>query len=578
MDFALPPVPLPSTYTTDVASASARLRSALREKTLKSSEQLPVSKASQPPSPSDPSTFQKIRRVVTDSQVESNKFYIGQDEKMAEPPTRDQEGFNDKIDDAQTGVQGDPTKPNGDAVPDVAPGPGRPSASILREALGSRRSARSVSRGRTHVEKSIEATLANAEPGKNVRSRKSSHYMGLFKENNAASGIRLPESSSSIHDHRDATGENTSRRPSSLEEYSLFLQQDNITAYPGQPIQRHVDANEAGQHPAAIVLDQQLDARPSTSDSYKPSGLQQASYPQPISPVSHDHDPYFRKQDAVRQSSNIRGPPIPSNLLEQIREHHNLTPMRAQETHSSQQTLLSNKTDAGFINRRQLRVDEADQHLGADEEHIASAVYYPHAGHSPEDIEQLDVSPDEEAAADGSAKVALPIAEKSRPQNETRKSFIGPPEHIDISVKSEHEKSIFHGDYQPHEDEIEEEDLKSVRPAIGETVVGGASSAEESDVGSEDEIGLASQTDDAELTPTATPRKESYMQRRKRKSTTAGPKGAVMLEPYNHQVGGHSTVWKFSQQAICKQLNNRENEFYERIERRHPDMLRFLAR
>jgi hypothetical protein len=29
---------------------------------------------------------------------------------------------------------------------------------------------------------------------------------------------------------------------------------------------------------------------------------------------------------------------------------------------------------------------------------------------------------------------------------------------------------------------------------------------------------------------------------------------------------------------VCKQLNNRENEFYERIERRHPEMLMFLPR
>ena len=37
-------------------------------------------------------------------------------------------------------------------------------------------------------------------------------------------------------------------------------------------------------------------------------------------------------------------------------------------------------------------------------------------------------------------------------------------------------------------------------------------------------------------------------------------------------------MFRFSRRAVCKQLNNRENEFYERIEQRHPDMLRFLPR
>ncbi|KAI5291945.1 hypothetical protein KEM52_006731 [Ascosphaera acerosa] len=57
-----------------------------------------------------------------------------------------------------------------------------------------------------------------------------------------------------------------------------------------------------------------------------------------------------------------------------------------------------------------------------------------------------------------------------------------------------------------------------------------------------------------------------------------GPIGAVELKPYKHQVGGHTTVFRFSRRAICKQLNNRENIFYERIERRHPELLVFLPR
>ncbi|KAL8365626.1 hypothetical protein RB595_004442 [Gaeumannomyces hyphopodioides] len=53
---------------------------------------------------------------------------------------------------------------------------------------------------------------------------------------------------------------------------------------------------------------------------------------------------------------------------------------------------------------------------------------------------------------------------------------------------------------------------------------------------------------------------------------------AIELIPYKHQVGGHTTLWRFSKRAVCKQLNNRENEFYERIEHDVGDLLAFLPR
>ncbi|KAK4205745.1 hypothetical protein QBC40DRAFT_162012 [Triangularia verruculosa] len=56
------------------------------------------------------------------------------------------------------------------------------------------------------------------------------------------------------------------------------------------------------------------------------------------------------------------------------------------------------------------------------------------------------------------------------------------------------------------------------------------------------------------------------------------PLEAIELIPYKHQVGGHTTLWRFSKRAVCKQLNNRENEFYEKIEHHHRDLLAFLPR
>ncbi|KAL2155567.1 hypothetical protein VTH82DRAFT_309 [Thermothelomyces myriococcoides] len=60
--------------------------------------------------------------------------------------------------------------------------------------------------------------------------------------------------------------------------------------------------------------------------------------------------------------------------------------------------------------------------------------------------------------------------------------------------------------------------------------------------------------------------------------TPKQPLEAIELIPYKHQVGGHTTLWRFSRRAVCKQLNNRENEFYEKIEKYHRDLLAFLPR
>jgi hypothetical protein len=56
------------------------------------------------------------------------------------------------------------------------------------------------------------------------------------------------------------------------------------------------------------------------------------------------------------------------------------------------------------------------------------------------------------------------------------------------------------------------------------------------------------------------------------------PLECIELVPYKHQVGGHTTIWRFSRRAVCKKLNSRENEFYENMEKFHRDLLAFLPR
>lgn len=46
---------------------------------------------------------------------------------------------------------------------------------------------------------------------------------------------------------------------------------------------------------------------------------------------------------------------------------------------------------------------------------------------------------------------------------------------------------------------------------------------------------------------------------------TPYPGKGVMLEPFVHQVGGHSCVLRFGEQTICKPLIPREHQFYKSL-------------
>ncbi|KAF9534940.1 hypothetical protein CPB83DRAFT_872857 [Crepidotus variabilis] len=52
----------------------------------------------------------------------------------------------------------------------------------------------------------------------------------------------------------------------------------------------------------------------------------------------------------------------------------------------------------------------------------------------------------------------------------------------------------------------------------------------------------------------------------------------IPLRPFRNKVGGHSAIYKFTKQAVCKPLVSRENLFYESVEREAPPLLGFIPR
>lgn len=410
------------------------------------------------------------------------------------------------------------------------------------------------SRGRLgRMDSSIEANLANAEPASNVRSRKSSHYLGLFKENTTSPDRKRREDRGRHHDE-------------------AVVSEDRAMAPEHQQVP--VSPEEEGLLRKSISLPSLGDA-PSFESTVKAE-------------PSH--------QDEQDEPHKRRPPALPRSLLEEIRNFH-LTPGGGrgssfsksiptqyaergrdyfqQEPHVERFSASLSSLEEGE-RRESLPFEEEEDH-----EQISSAVYFPH--------ERVTVSEGDEGqqqlVADSHSvqSVQLSTADQGHdlimvPQERTE-SPDQEISHVDISFRSKNESKILHGDIP---------DLRSPTEGVPEKHLSTISersydSTGDSEFISADESSRSVQddssfSDDAEVTPTATPTQRSRHLSKRKSKKAAGPLGAVELKPYRHQVGGHTTVFRFSRRAVCKQLNNRENEFYERIERRHPDMLMFLPR
>lgn len=404
---------------------------------------------------------------------------------------------------------------------------------------------RSSSRGRRgRVDSTIEANLANTEPASNVRSRKSSHYLGLFKENTSPDRKRW---------------EDRGRR------------QDEVS----ESDDRQVEHNPLNGSVAEERLLRKSISLPSLGEGTSLEPSPSAEPPQ----ETREEDLYPR-----------RPPVLPRRLLEEIRNFH-LTPggvhgssfsksiptQYAERGHDYfQQEPHVERFSEGFGSLEPQDGRESAQFEFEENEQISSAVYFPHErvtmsegvdDQRPVVADSHNVQPVSLSAAEkGHELMLIPQDRRASPEAEAG--------HVDISFRSNNESNILHGD------------LRDLRPPTEapETFLSTISersfdSSCESEIVSADESGRSvhddsSLTDDGESTPVATPVQPGYLP----KSKSPGPLGAVELKPYRHQVGGHTTVFRFSRRAVCKQLNNRENEFYERIERRHPDMLMFLPR
>ncbi len=477
-------------------------------------------------------TITGSRRVISEGHGWENKFHVTVGQPRMEELASAQEDDQPKIkDDRSSQSAGLPQSEL----------PGRidrfERASSMKQIMQDKKPERSVSRGRSLVDKSIEATVKKPETGGPARSRKASHMMGIWDPQ--ADPVRAE------HRYLDEVGEPSSsptRRRSPSGPSQVPSAQD---FRPVSPTQVSSQPKRPPIHPRS----------PKTADATR---ARQALHPTSVSP---GREPLAIQQDLSRV------PKVPSDLLEEVRSRR-----RAQ---TSEQEQDRSETPSGQANDavRSKDTDSREAVIDHDEEeHIAAAIYYPHPGPTAEQIEQFK-SPGDSPEIDALDQRLLLAREDTPPGNPsvTKAEEPIPPEHIDISVVSKHDKKIFHGNYQPSDESVDDVGTPKVAP-IEDLVDAKVCSASESELESGDEAGMQSQNEDVARTP----RQQSPL--RKKAPSVSKPRSKVVLEPYKHQVGGHSTIFRFSKRAVCKQLNNRENEFYERIEQRHPDMLKFLPR
>ena len=473
-------------------------------------------------------------------------------------------------------------------------GPGQASEA-REEAFAENRNRSSSRSSQARVEKRIEATLADAEPSSHARSRKSSHTLGLFKENNASQNARRVQnrsrtaSDNAIDENmivKKSYNENLSQEGQRGRPLPLRLEQDPPLGITERPVSVH------SEHAHRNIKHNDSSLQSSTAVSTEKFGG---------SPLSASHGDTGTTvdiskgslADKAEKTGDAAKRKIPPRLLEEIRNYHNLAAPFHDKFRSTQpkvtapgvdledkspssrhaDALLNEPSNRNMLNSSHALEDPENEDEEA--EHISSALYYPHEAPSPDALEDVSID-DARKAKESQIDIETRLPEPAISMTDENEA---PSEDFDIALQVHNRNRYFHGDMQ--------QARQPPDPEGKPTLESGVSSASESEYESLEEAVRPSMqedsslTDDAEATPRASPNsRKSYLLSRTRKTrrTRAAPLRAVELKPYNHQVGGHTTVFRFSKRAVCKQLSNRENEFYEVVEREHPDLLKFLPR
>jgi hypothetical protein len=426
------------------------------------------------------------------------------------------------------------------------------------------------------VEKSITDALAGVEPSN--RSRKSSHSLRFFKEGLPEDRIRKRDSivrglsNDHFTYHKPDTGRNQTVSESHLRKPAEIQTLGGSSTGKGSPLHSPLEQEKS-------TSKHKLDPAMNPTEGLAPA------------------EDYFDASHTIETISKEQLKSMPAQLLDDIRKHHNLTPGAPKYSSfsgslpvtESERPKPGSEEDQGDSKQSQHeRIDLGDRD-GADlslvksldegddsgEEQVSSAVFLPHQ------------TPHESPERDRGGNEGVP-GSSWEDQNQLQSSQ-WLEEHVVLSGGG-HEKYLGQDatarplsssslPKQPSplpEDETRYSDSQTLSDIDRDS----HDEAAYSTLGEED-LGL---TDASDTTPTGSLKtrrrlSKDYKQHiHDHQQKPKEPLDAIELIPYRHQVGGHTTMWRFSKRAVCKQLNNRENQFYETVEHYHPQLLRFLPR
>jgi hypothetical protein len=210
-----------------------------------------------------------------------------------------------------------------------------------------------------------------------------------------------------------------------------------------------------------------------------------------------------------------------------------------------------------------------DEDEESDQEQISSALYFPHRQVRPEVTSLGAVSRPSLLRA---RSAIVQTDEAPEVDDELLEQTNQNTNEVEISLQSQDENQVWHGDLQGST--ATEESPPDFSSSHDLNVASSVSEYDSHDDSTESTAYDSSTTDGTGVTAVTS----KHARHNRREHRPRAPVGAVELKPFNHQVGGHSTVYRFSRRAIAKQLNNRENVFYETVERYHPELLDFMPR
>ncbi|KAE9380632.1 SAICAR synthase-like protein [Stipitochalara longipes BDJ] len=428
------------------------------------------------------------------------------------------------------------------------------------------------------VERSITDALARVEPSN--RSRKSSHSLRFFKEG-------LPEDRSRKRDSV-VRGRSNEHFPSQNQ-----ARQDSGKTQTGSDSQSQKSTEIGTLSSSSMRIGSPLHSPVQQEEPTSKHKLDPAMNPtEGLAPA----EDYFDSSHTIEMISNEQLQSMPAQLLADIRKHHNLTPgapkyssfsgsLPVAESERPKHVGLTSGDDKGDSQESEADPKVLSNQDGADlslvksldegddsgEEQVSSAVFLPHQ--TPRESPKLD--------RDGS-EGASGFSWKDQTQREDSQWL---EEHVvssddvdekylpqDTNARPLPSPGLPKQSYTFRDDERRYPDSKALSDVDDEAAY--------STVG-ESDFGL---TDASDTTPTGSLKtrrrlSKDYKQHiHDHQQKPKEPLDAIELIPYRHQVGGHTTMWRFSKRAVCKQLNNRENQFYETVERYNPRLLSFLPR